>query len=104
MRLARRLWRLRPGSSRPTVTCIACDTSVPRTEAREYDKHGDRWDRAGKTFEHLCKACHRDLNHQPRDELESLLGEAGGEGLSQEGFVEWYYDRVAERYGPLEER
>ncbi len=56
-----------------SVTCIACDATVPRSAAREYDKHGDRWERAGKRFEHLCKACHRGLCHQPRDELEAAL-------------------------------
>ncbi len=50
-----------PSKSRTeTVTCLACGTERPRDEAREYDKHGDRWDRDGKTFEHLCKSCHGD--------------------------------------------
>ncbi|MFB6141858.1 MAG: hypothetical protein ABEJ30_00775 [Halorientalis sp.] len=59
------------------VTCIACGDELPRADAREYDKHGDRWDRADKDFEYLCKGCHRDLCHQPRDDLEALLVESG---------------------------
>lgn len=67
------MWRSRNNRDGTTVVCIACGTSLPRSEAREYDKEGNRWDRHGKSFEHLCKACYRDLCHQPRDELEALL-------------------------------
>jgi hypothetical protein len=67
------MWRSRSGGNRTTVECIACSASVPRTKAREYDKEGDRWSRAGKEFEYLCKACHGDLCHQPREDLEALL-------------------------------
>ena len=67
------MWRSRTNRDRKTVVCIACGTSVLRGEAREYDKEGDRWNRQGKEFEHLCKPCYRELCHQPRDELESLL-------------------------------
>lgn len=66
------MWGSR-GGDRETVDCIACDASVPRTEAREYDKEGDRWERHGKEFEHLCKECYRGLCHQPRPGLEELL-------------------------------
>jgi len=59
------------------VTCIACGREVPRSEAREYDKHGDRWERRHKDFEYLCKPCHGDCCHQPRDGLEDLLADAG---------------------------
>jgi len=67
------------------VTCIACGDDVARTDAREYDKHGDRWDRVDKDFEYLCKDCHRELCHQPRDGLESLLIEsrAGADDRSE---------------------
>jgi hypothetical protein len=37
------------------ITCIACGDSVDRESAREYDKHGDRWEREDKEFEFLCK-------------------------------------------------
>ena len=89
-----------------TVTCIACGDSVVRSAAREYDKHGDRWERTGKEFEHLCKECYRDLCHQPRGELEALLLEArdGSERDTQEAFLERYAELVEERYGPLVER
>lgn len=61
--------------NREEVVCIACGTALPRSEAREYDKQGNRWDRKGKEFEYLCKDCHRDLDHQPRADLEATLVE-----------------------------
>ncbi len=67
------MWRSRSDRDGTTVVCIACGTSLPRSEAREYDKHGNRWERHGKSFEHLCKECYRGLCHQPRGELEALL-------------------------------
>lgn len=100
--LARRVieWRRGPES---TVTCIACGATVPRADAREYDKHGDRFDRADKEFEHLCKHCHRDIDHQPRRGLEDLLLEFEAGDRPREQFLPWYCDRVEQRYGPLEE-
>ena len=85
-----------------TVTCIACGASVARDEAREYDKHGDRWDRSDKRFEHLCKPCHRDLCHRPRDEVEGLLLEADAGERDREAFLADYLGALEERYGPLE--
>ena len=76
------------------VTCIACGTTVPRSEAREYDKHGDRWNREGKRFEHLCKRCHRECCHQPRDGLEAALVRAGAGTTDRRSFLR-RYDRVA---------
>ncbi|MES3516338.1 MAG: hypothetical protein PPP58_01620 [Natronomonas sp.] len=67
------MWRRR--NEDHEVTCIACGEAVRRSKAREYDKHGDRWERADKEFEHLCKPCHRGLCHQPRDGLEAALVE-----------------------------
>ncbi|GGJ05227.1 hypothetical protein GCM10008995_13830 [Halobellus salinus] len=67
------MWRSRTNRDGTTVVCIACGTSLPRSEAREYDKQGNRWERHDKSFEHLCKECYRGLCHQPRDELEALL-------------------------------
>ena len=58
------------------VTCIACGSTVERSDAREYDKHGDRFDRADKEFEFLCKPCYRDISHQPRGDLEDVLEES----------------------------
>ncbi len=86
-----------------SVTCIACGCSLPRSEAREYDKHGDRWERTGKEFEHLCKPCDHDLCHQPRDELEDLLVEAGAGNRSQAAFLSGYNDLIEDRYGTVEE-
>lgn len=86
-----------------TVTCIACGTSVARDEAREYDKYGDRWDRTGKEFEHLCKPCDRELCHHRRGELESLLVEIDAGERGQTEFLSGYVRLVEERYGPIEE-
>lgn len=82
------------------VTCIACGARVTRSNAREYDKEGDRWDRAGKQFEHLCKSCHRDIDHQPRDGLERLLIDIEQPHYtSQAEFLRAYTHLVEERYG-----
>lgn len=86
-----------------SVTCIACGAHRPREEVREYDKHGDRWDRSDKSFEYLCKSCYRDLCHQPRSELEALLVEVDAGENDRETFLSWYCGLVEERYGPIEE-
>jgi len=115
------MWRSRSGGSRTTVECIACGASVPRPKAREYDKEGDRWSRAGKEFEYLCKACHGDLCHQPREDLEALLtrvereaaeaadADGGGDerraagdgdrGRSRSEFIRRYVEAVERRQG-----
>jgi len=67
---------------------------VPRSEAREYDKEGNRWDRHDKEFEHFCKDCFRDLCHQPRDDLEATLVEIEASGLSQAEFLARYLGSV----------
>lgn len=76
------------------VTCIACGETVPRDEAREYDKHGDRYAREGKRFEHLCKPCHRECCHQPRDGLEATITEASAGAGSRAAFIRRYFDSV----------
>lgn len=93
------MWRSRSDRDRTTVTCIACGDSLGRSEAREYDKEGDRWDRRGKRFEHLCKDCHRGLSHQPRDGLEALLCaiEDEAEELDRGEFLGRYVDAVERR-------
>ena len=75
---------------RRTVACIACGTSLTRDDAREYDKHGDRWDRDGKTFEYLCKPCFRELSNASRDGLEARLVEAGAGTADRETFLARY--------------
>ncbi|NIB98457.1 hypothetical protein [Halobacterium sp. R2-5] len=80
------------GSGDDTVSCIACGASVPREDAREYDKHGDRWDRDGKRFEYLCKPCFRDLAKQPRRGLEASLEAAGAGRVDDAEFVERFLD------------
>jgi hypothetical protein len=82
-----------------TVTCIACGRSVDRSDAREYDKEGDRWERRDKEFEHVCKQCHRELCHQPRDELERLLVDIDAGSLGRGEFLHRYVGAVEERYG-----
>jgi hypothetical protein len=93
------MWSSRPEGDGDAVVCIACGASLERSEAREYDKEGDRWSRRGKQFEHLCKACHRRLCHQPRDELEALLVELDAGADDRESFLERYCAAVEERYG-----
>lgn len=76
-----------------TVTCIACGMELSRTEAREYDKYGDRWEREGKRFEFFCKSCFRDLVKQPRDGLEETLEEAGAGQVPDSVFFELLFAR-----------
>jgi len=70
-----------------TVSCIACGDDVSRQDAREYDKHGDRWDRDGKEFEYLCKPCFRSLSKHARDGLEAALEDAGAGEVDDEEFL-----------------
>jgi hypothetical protein len=75
---------------------VACGETIARSEAREYDKHGDRWERAEKSFEYLCKPCFRTCCHQPRDGLEErLVGLAAGE-RDTAAFLAAFCDREAE--------
>lgn len=76
------------GAGDDTVTCIACGEVLPRDDAREYDKYGDRWTREGKEFEHLCKPCFRQLTKHARDGLEDDMEGMAGCGLSQPEFVQ----------------
>lgn len=97
------MWGTRSNRGGKTVTCTACGASVRRSEAREYDKHGDRWERHDKAFEHFCKDCFRELCHQPRRNLESTLLTIEADGLSQAEFLERYLDRVEAESGSTEE-
>ena len=73
------------------VRCIACGVRVQRSAAREYDRFGDRWDRADKDFEYLCKQCHGEACHQPRQGLEATLTGIGSEHESPHAFIAAYY-------------
>ncbi len=84
------------GSGDESVSCIACGASVPREDAREYDKHGDRWDRDGKRFEYLCKPCFRGLAKQPRRGLEARLEAAGAGRVDDAEFVARFLDAASE--------
>lgn len=84
------------------VTCIACGETVSRADAREYDKEGDRYDRTDKEFEFLCKPCYREVDHQPRGNLEALLSESGAGEVDREEFLERYTELATER-GPRSE-
>ena len=90
----------RGGGDESQVTCIACGETVARTAAREYDKHGDRWDRGDKEFEYLCKTCHRSLCHQPREGLETLLVESSAGDLTREEFLDQFMRLAEERPDP----
>jgi hypothetical protein len=84
-------------SARDVVTCIACGESVSRSNAREYDKHGNRWDRSDKDFEHLCKPCYDDLTHQPRPGLEDLLDAVEADADSRDSFLQRYTELAEKR-------
>lgn len=90
------MWPLRDRAE-SSVTCVACGAAVPRSAAREYDKHGDRYDRADKAFEHLCKPCDRELCHQPRGHLEATLVAVEAEGRTPHRFAAAYLEAVRER-------
>jgi hypothetical protein len=91
------MWGSRRNWDDEQVTCIACGDSVARTDAREYDKYGDRWDRRDKEFEYLCKDCYRDLCHQPRADLEAILVESADDADDRDTFLERYQEFVEER-------
>jgi hypothetical protein len=90
------MWGRRDRRGHREVTCVACGTDLPRSEAREYDKFGDRYDRRDKEFEYLCKPCYRDLCHQPRRGLEDLLVDSGAGERSRDGFLAEYAALVDE--------
>lgn len=89
---------------RESVICLACGDRLDRSNAREYDKYGDRWERSDKEFEHLCRSCHHDLCHHPRDELEALLVDLETAASDTDDFLSAYIEAVENRYGTLEER
>ncbi|WP_435186857.1 DUF7562 family protein [Halobellus sp. EA9] len=86
----------RRGDDGRRVTCIACGATLDRGDAREYDKHGDRWSREGKAFEYLCKPCHRECCHQNRDGLEEALVAADAGCTDRKKFLRQFCDLVAE--------
>ncbi|MEF8782993.1 MAG: hypothetical protein V5A39_05650 [Haloarculaceae archaeon] len=94
------MWR---SDGRGDVTCIACGVEISRSKAREYDKHGDRWERREKDFEFLCKPCYRECCHQPRQGLEADLVSADAGTVDRETFLDQYHDVVngesAEEHG-----
>ena len=86
------------------VTCIGCGATVPRAEAREYDKQGNRWEREDKEFEYFCKPCDRQRDRQPRKGLESLLIDCGAGEIDRDTFLAEYTDRVREDSDSMPER
>ena len=78
------------------VCCIACGETVARSDAREYDKYGDRWNRDGKSFEYLCKPCYRECCHQNRDGLEEKLVAADAGRIDQRTFLRRFCERAAD--------
>ncbi len=87
------MWRAR---SNGDVTCIACGDEVPRSNAREYDRYGDRWGKRDREFEYLCKPCHRECCHQPRQGLEETLTDAGAGETERETFLAAYHGLVGD--------
>jgi len=77
---------------------------VPRSDAREYDKEGNRWERHDKEFEHFCKDCFRELCHQPRGDLEATLTEIEADGLSQAEFLARFLRSVDSEDGPPDQQ
>ncbi|QIO23478.1 hypothetical protein [Haloarcula sp. JP-L23] len=86
------------------VTCLSCGESVSRDDAREYDKHGDRWNRDEKEFEFLCKPCYRECCHSPRQGLEERLIEAGAGTTDRETFLRRYCALARDGTPPERER
>lgn len=85
------MWR---SGSNSDVTCIACGAEIPRSDAREYDKEGDRWGERDRDFEFLCKPCYQDYCHQPRRGLEDDLVRAGAGHADQAEFLAAYHEVV----------
>jgi hypothetical protein len=81
-----------PSTTDEGVVCIACGDTVSRSTAREYDKHGDRWDREGKQFEYLCKPCDKQRCNHSRDGLEERLVEAEAGGTDRKTFLRNFAD------------
>jgi hypothetical protein len=77
--------------------CIACGEVLPRSEACEYDKHGERLDREDTHSESLCKHCHQEYSQVPRGNLESLLVEAGAGTTDDATFLRRYIELVQEQ-------
>jgi len=96
------MWRSGSDSGTEQVACVACGAEVERDEAREYDKHGDRWERRDKEFEFLCKPCYRECCHQPRGSLESDLVRAEAGDVDRETFFAQFHEVVTD--GTHEER
>ena len=82
--------------SEETVTCIACGADLSRSQAREYDRYGDRWGSRDREFEYLCKRCDRECCHQPRDGLEETLIRAGAGETDRRSFLSQYHDAVTD--------
>lgn len=92
------------GGDNETVTCPACGRTLDREDTREYDKHGNRFDRHGKSFEHLCKPCHDDLCLQGRAGLEDTLVEIEAGRHADEEFLSRFAAETNERDDSIEER
>jgi hypothetical protein len=98
------MWGSPDRSRGQEVTCIACGETVSRSNAREYDKYGNRWDRRDKQFEYLCKPCDRERCHQSRGGLETLLEDVEAESDGTDSFVATFFDLAERRDESVEER
>jgi len=79
-----------------TVVCIACGEELRRSEAREYDKYGNRWTRGEKRFEFLCKPCYKHSCKQSRDGLESTLIRANAGNTDEQSFLRNYCSIISD--------
>ena len=86
------------------VVCPACGQRLARADAREYDKHGNRWARGEKAFEYLCRPCHDGLTLQTRDGLEDALEASGAGEVDLETFLERFAAVTTERSDSVEGR
>ena len=77
--------------------CIACGEVLPQSEACEYNKHGERLNQQEREFEALCNPCDQEYSRVPRDELESLLVEAGAGTTDNAMFLRRYIELVQEQ-------
>jgi len=89
---------MRWGSENDPVTCISCGVSIERSDAREYDKHGDRWDREGKEFEYLCSPVSA-TSRSTRDRTRGGPRGRGAGQVSDEEFVTRFLTEREERPG-----
>lgn len=94
---------LEPDGAREAVTCPACGQTLPREDAREYDKFGDNFDHEAKPVEYFCQDCYEELSFQDRTGLEELLIEIGAGDTTDATFLRELATASEDRDGSKEE-